>query len=91
MIHLFLMSIDTAPPPPRKTISRLFAHENKIKNIDWDHAYMAEVSKFSKELFIRGQHVLVLAGFEKNETLEKIAKLFEKIWSPVALLQSNKK
>ena len=50
---------------------------------------MAEVSKFSKELLIRGQHVL--AGFEKNETLEKIAKLFEKIWSPVALLQSNKK
>ena len=62
MIHLFLMSIDTAP---RKAISRLFAHEKKIKNIDWDHAYMAEVSKFSKELFIRGQHVLVLAGFEK--------------------------
>ena len=39
---------------------------------------MSEVSKFSKELFVRGQHMLVLAGLEKSEELATIAAVFEK-------------
>ena len=39
---------------------------------------MSEVSKFSKELFVRGQHMLVLAGLEKNEELATIAAKCEK-------------
>ena len=73
--EISFMRIDTAP---RKVISRCFSHEKKVKGLSWSHDYMSEVSKFSKELFVRGQHMLVLAGLEKSEELATIAAVFEK-------------
>ena len=39
---------------------------------------MAEVSGFSKELFVRFQSGLVLAGFGENEKLKTIATVYKK-------------
>ena len=84
--QLSFMRIDTAP---RKAISRCFSHEKKVKGLSWSHDYMSEVSKFSKELFVRGQHILILAGLEKNEELATIAAKCEKKQVSLALLHRN--